>query len=59
MGNIGYGPGAQAFFDELEAATMPRILREQPRPGGPGGLPAGALRPLLANARMRLHAVRP
>jgi hypothetical protein len=45
----------QAFFEELEEATKPRLQRGTPMRGGPS--PAGGLRPLLGNARMKLHAV--
>lgn len=48
--------GWQAFFEELEEATKPR--RERGSVLGPGGVPAASLRPLLGNARLKLHAVR-
>ena len=48
---------AQEFFNDLEHATKPRVHRKPLQQGGPGGVPVGALRPLLGNARMKLHAV--
>ena len=47
----------QAFFEELQHATKPRLQRDLPRPGGPGGVLAGSLQPLLGNARMKIRAV--
>lgn len=47
----------QVFFEELQHATMPRLQRDLPRPGGPGGVLAGSLQPLLGNARMKIRAV--
>ena len=52
------GPSVtQEFFEDLEHATKPRSHRRPLQQGGPGGVPVGALRPLLGNARMKLHAV--
>ena len=47
----------QEFFEDLEHATKPQIHRKPLQRGGPGGMPVGSLRPLLANARMKLRAV--
>jgi hypothetical protein len=47
----------QGFHEELNQATLPRVLREGVRVRGPGGAPAGELRELLSNARKRLTAV--
>lgn len=48
----------QEFFEDLEHATKPREHRKPLQQGGPGGVPIGALRPLLSNARVKLRAVR-
>ena len=47
----------QEFFEDLEHATKPQTHRKPLQRGGPGGLPVGSLRPVLANARMKLRAV--
>ncbi|EIE18909.1 hypothetical protein COCSUDRAFT_59833 [Coccomyxa subellipsoidea C-169] len=52
----GEEPTEEAFFEELQHATKPRLQRQLPKPGGPGGVLAGSLQPLLGNARMRLRA---
>ncbi|CAL8463925.1 g3460 [Coccomyxa elongata] len=51
----GEEPSQEAFFEELQHATMPRLQRDLPRPGGPGGVLAGSLQPLLGSARMKTH----
>ncbi|CAL5226722.1 g9574 [Coccomyxa viridis] len=53
----GIDPTDEEFFNDLEHATKPRVHRKPLQQGGPGGVPVGALRPLLGNARMKLHAV--
>ena len=49
----------QEFFEDLDHATKPQTHRKPLQRGGLGGLPVGSLRPLLANARMKLRAVGP
>ena len=63
MGSLDMEPKAdsktlmQEFFEDLEHATKPQTHGKLLQHGGPGGLPVGSLRPLLADARMKLRAV--